>query len=47
MNQYKIKPNGPVKYAKTRGIATKPRGILYLQPSLEIQEPKNKLKARK
>ena len=47
MNQYKTKPNGPVKYAKTKVKPAKNFGILYRTASLDIQEPKNKFIPKK
>ena len=47
MNQYKTKPNGPVKQIEIREIPDKNFGILYLNASLDTQEPKNKFIPKK
>ena len=47
MNQYKTKPNGPVKQIEIKEIPDKNFGTLYLRASLDTQEPKNKFIAKK
>ena len=46
-NQYKTRPNGPVKYISNKGMNTMLRDMLYLTASLDTQDPRNKFIAKK